>query len=155
MYAGSVSNPKELSALQAEVASLKKKKSTLEDELLEIMEQREQASATVDRITTDRNQAAVESDELTQKVGELTTDIDAELEQHNSARTEIAATVPADLLDLYEKIRAQKGGVGAAALKGGMCEGCHTKLPAKEAERIRSEGGLQRCDNCRRILVVV
>ena len=155
MYAGSVSNPKELSALQAEVASLKKKKSTLEDELLEVMEQREQATGTAERITTERNASAAEAEELTKQVAVLTTDIDAELTDHVAKRTEIAATLPTDLIGLYDKIREQKGGVGAAALKSGMCEGCHTKLPAKEAERIRSEGGLQRCDNCRRILVVV
>jgi predicted nucleic acid-binding Zn-ribbon protein len=154
MYAGAVSNPKELAALQAEVASLKKKKSTLEDELLEVMEQREQASDTLERITGEQQTASTEAAELTTTVGNLTKDIDRELQEHQAKRGELASTLPSDLIELYEKIRAQRGGVGAAALKSGMCEGCHTKLPAKEAERIRSEGGLQRCDNCRRILVV-
>jgi predicted nucleic acid-binding Zn-ribbon protein len=57
-------------------------------------------------------------------------------------------------LSLYDSIRASKNGVGAAALVGGTCQGCHTQLPAREVERMRAEGGLQRCDNCRRILVV-
>lgn len=154
MYAGTVANPKELSALQAEVASLKKKKSALEDELLEVMEQREQATATTERITKERDSASSEVEDLTKTVAALTTDIDADLATHSQKRSEIAATLPGDLLELYDKLRIQKAGVGAAALRNGMCEGCHTKLPAKEAERIRSEGGLQRCDNCRRILVV-
>jgi predicted nucleic acid-binding Zn-ribbon protein len=62
--------------------------------------------------------------------------------------------LPQELVALYEKIRAAKGGVGAAALEQGTCQGCHTKLPAREVERLRAEGGLQRCENCRRILVV-
>ncbi|HET7482851.1 MAG TPA: C4-type zinc ribbon domain-containing protein [Actinomycetota bacterium] len=155
MYAGTVSNPKELSALQAEVASLKTKKSGLEDGLLEVMEQREEATGTLERITADRDAASAEAVELREVVAKLGAEIDAEVNEHEAKRTAIAPTLPSDLLDLYEKLRATKGGVGAAALRQGMCEGCHTKLPAKEAERIRAEGGLQRCDNCRRILVVV
>lgn len=154
MYGGQVSNPKELSALQAEVESLKKKKTGLEDQELEVMEAREQASTTVDNLSGERTQANTEAEELTKKVGELTQDIDAQLQQHSAARADLAGQIPDDILSLYEKIRDQKGGIGAAALEAGTCQGCHTKLPAKEAERVRGEGGLQRCDNCRRILVV-
>ena len=155
MFAGTVSNPKELSSLQAEVESLKRKKGALEDQLLEVMEQRESSAATVERITVEKNQASAESEELTGKVGVLVADIDGQLAQHSSQRDQVAAGLPADLLSLYERIREQKHGVGAAALEQGTCQGCHTKLPQKEIERMRAEGGLQRCDNCRRILVIV
>ncbi|MBW3594584.1 MAG: hypothetical protein KY391_03315 [Actinobacteria bacterium] len=154
MFAGTVSNPKELSSLQAEVESLKRKKNGLEDQLLEVMEARESSSATVARITGERDQASAEAQELTRTVGELVAEIDAQLAQHSSQRDQVAAEIPPDLLSLYEKIRAQKHGVGAAALEQGTCQGCHTKLPQKEIERMRAEGGLQRCDNCRRILVI-
>ncbi|MBA2726068.1 MAG: hypothetical protein H0U53_08770 [Actinobacteria bacterium] len=153
MFSGAVTNSKELSALQAEVESLKRKKSTIEDSLLEIMEQRESTAATLERLTQERDVAEKESAELTRTVDGLISDIDAETSEHEKARGEIAGLVPGDLLDLYEKIREVKGGVGAAALSAGTCQGCHTKIPQKELERIRAEGGLQRCDNCRRILV--
>jgi predicted nucleic acid-binding Zn-ribbon protein len=154
MMSGGVSNPKELSALQAEVESLKRKKVTLEDELLEVMLVREQAAATMDGLTKERDETAAEAATLTTTVGGLTSEISAGLEVHTAARTAIAGEVPADLLKLYEQIRASKGGVGAAALEAGTCLGCHTKLPQRELERMRAEGGLQRCDNCRRILIV-
>ena len=154
MFSGSVSNPKELSALQAEVESLKRKKSGIEDSLLEAMEARDQASGTVESGTTERATAAAEADRLSAQVAELTTDIEAQLQDHRAKRTEIAPSIAGEVLTLYEKLREQKHGVGAAALVAGTCQGCHTKLPAKEVERLRAEGGLQRCDNCRRILVI-
>lgn len=154
MFSGAVSNSKELAALQAEVESLKRKKSSLEDDLLEIMETREGAAGTLERLSAERDEAEKESAELTQTVRSLTSDIDAESAEHQKAREEIAELVPSDLLTLYEKIREAKGGVGAAALTAGTCQGCHTKIPQKELERIRAEGGLQRCENCRRILVM-
>lgn len=154
MFSGTVANPKELSALQAEVASLKKRRSSLEDELLEVMVQREQASATLERITQDRDEAAREAEQLTRTVGGHTQDIDAELGEHSERRDEVTKEIPDDLMALYDRLREQKSGVGAAALEEGTCQGCHTKLPAKEYERVRDERGLQRCENCRRILVV-
>ena len=155
MFSGSISNPKELGALQAEVAMLKRKKGELEDELLEVMLQKDQAGETVARLDGERKEAAAEAEALTAKVGQLTSEIDAELTTHRAARDEIAATLPEDLLKLYDQLRTAKAGVGAAALEGGTCQGCHTKLPAKEIEHLRAQGGVQRCDNCRRILVIV
>ena len=154
MFSGGVSNPKELSALQAEVESLKRKKTALEDELLEAMLGREQATATIDGLAKEREETAAEVSDLTTVVDRLTGDISADFGKHSAARGEIAATIPDDLLKLYEQLRAAKGGVGAAGLEAGTCLGCHTKLPQRELERMRAEGGLQRCDNCRRILVV-
>lgn len=154
LFSGAVSNPKELGSLQAEVASLKRKQSSLEDGLLEVMEQGEQAQATQDRLEGEVRETSTEAEELERKVGELTHDIDSRLSEHSSTRSSIAPEIPDALLKLYETIRAQKGGIGAAALVGGTCEGCHTTLPSMEAQKIRKEGGLQRCENCRRILVV-
>lgn len=154
MFSGSVSNPKELSALQAEVESLKRKKSGIEDRELEAMEAREQATATVESLTREQATASSEAEQLAAKVGGLTRDIDSQLAEHRSQRDDILPAIPDQVLTLYEKLREQKAGVGAAALVGGTCQGCHTKLPSKEVERLRAEGGLQRCDNCRRILVI-
>ena len=154
LFSGGVSNPKELANLQAEVASLRNKKNGVEDHLLEVMEQKEGAAETLERLMGERNAAATEAKELTGTVEGLVSDIDAELGSHGNKRAELATTLPADLLALYDKIRSAKGGVGAAALQGGTCQGCHTKIPQREVEQIRAEGGLQRCDNCRRILVI-
>lgn len=155
LFSGNVSNPKELGALQAEVDMLKRKRSASEDTLLEVMVQKDQTSATLASLSGERENAAREAAELTAKVDALTTEISSELQAHDAKRGEIAATLPDDLLALYDKLRASKGGVGIAALEGDTCQGCHTKLASKEVERIRSEGGLQRCDFCRRILVSV
>lgn len=154
LFSGGVSNPKELSSLQAEVASLRKKQGSLEDDLLEVMEQAEQAQATASNLENEREAASRESKTLSDTVSELTHDIDAQLADHSKTRDEIAPELPEDLLKTYETIRSQKGGVGAAALVGGTCEGCHTTLPAIEVQKIKKEGGLQRCENCRRILVI-
>ncbi len=154
MFSGNVANPKELSALQAEVEMLRRKKGELEDQLLEVMVAKENAAATLQRLEDERSRASSDADRLTNEVAMLMNDIEAQLADHEARRAEIARDIADDVLKLYEQIRASKGGVGAAALEGGTCQGCHTKLPNKEVERLKAEGGLQRCENCRRILVV-
>ena len=154
MYSGQVSNPKELSNLQAEVEMLSRRRSGLEDELLESMVARDAAVSTLQSLSSEREELAISVSELSSDVGRLSGEIESDLAAHQRARDELRSGLPEDLVALYEKIRSAKGGVGAAALERDTCQGCHTKLPAREVERLRAEGGLQRCDNCRRIFVV-
>jgi predicted nucleic acid-binding Zn-ribbon protein len=153
LFSGSVANPRELSSLQAEVEMNRRKHAQLEDDLLEVMVRRDQFDETLRRLESEHEGNSRSAAELGQITRTLTGDIDADLARHEQERARIAADIPGDLFDLYEGIRAQRNGVGAAALRDGTCQGCHTKLPAVEVERMKREGGLQRCDNCRRILV--
>jgi uncharacterized protein len=155
LFSGSVANPKELASLQAEVKMLQGRRAQLEDALLEVMVRRDEIDETLGKLEEERAATATDASRLTEEVRGLVGDIDAELSDHGNTRAELASDIPDDVLALYDRIRAQRGGVGAAALVGGTCQGCHTQLPAREVERLRASGGLQRCDSCRRILVVV
>jgi predicted nucleic acid-binding Zn-ribbon protein len=154
LFSGSVSNPKELSSLQAEVEMLKRQRAGSEDRLLEVMVAHDQANQTLDSLRAERDETAVTAEGLDATVTQIVSEIEAEFRSHERTRSEVAASLPRDLVALYDKLRAGKGGVGAAALERDTCLGCHTRLPAREVERLRAERGLQRCDNCRRILVI-
>ncbi len=56
---------------------------------------------------------------------------------------------------LYEKIRGQQAGIGAAELKQRRCTGCRLELNNVEIARLRSadDDEVLRCEECRRILV--
>lgn len=155
LFSGSVGNPKELGSLQAEVKMLGERRSNLEDELLEIMVRRDEADEMLGKLQEEHAATTRSRGELAETVAGIVEAIAAERAVHAARRSELASDIPEDLMDLYERIRTQKNGVGAAALVGGSCQGCHTQLPAREVERLRAEGGLQRCENCRRILVVL
>jgi predicted nucleic acid-binding Zn-ribbon protein len=63
--------------------------------------------------------------------------------------------LPADLVALYERIRDDSGGLGAALLRSGRCGGCRLELSATERARIKAapKDEVLRCDECRRIMV--
>ena len=156
MYSGSISSPRELQAMQADVEQLERHRSSLEDRELELMERQETLDAEVAELEG-RDAAARASsqrarDDLAAKEGA----IDAELEAELAARTAAAEPLPADLITLYERCRAQAKGIGAARLLGNTCQGCRLTIPASEVDRIRRHANgdtVIHCDNCGAILV--
>ena len=73
----------------------------------------------------------------------------------SDARAAVVADVPADLLALYDKVKAAAGGIGAAMLRRGRCEGCRESLSMAELSEIRTAAPDEviRHEECRRILV--
>ena len=71
------------------------------------------------------------------------------------SRGPLVADLPADLIGLYDKVRDASGGLGAALLRFGRCEGCRLELSgsAKSEVRAAAPDDVVRCEECRRILV--
>ncbi|TDD22087.1 hypothetical protein E1287_40095 [Actinomadura sp. KC06] len=152
---GQVASAKDLGSLQAEIESLQRRQSDLEEVVLEIMERTEEAEGKVAALRTDRSAAQDELSGLTERRDASLREIDEEAGTTSAARTAVAKDVPDDLLALYEKLRGQFGGVGAAKLFRGACQGCHLALNTVDLNRIRSaaEDEVVRCEECRRILI--
>ncbi len=155
MDSGAIANPKDLERMQHELASLERRISTLEDEELEVMEQLEEAQSALVELT-----AAI--DELDARLGELTSardergaSLDAEAATVGAGRGAIIADIPADLLALYEKLRATKNGIAVGELRARQCGGCRLALDAGELAEIRATPAdtVIRHEECQRILV--
>jgi len=153
--AGQVGSPKELENLQHEIESLHRRQSELEDVELEVMEKREVVQGRLDDVRREREQTALTLSETEQRRDTTWAEIDAEVDKTTTQRAELAATLPSELIDLYEKVRASSAGVGAAALRRAQCEGCHLQLNTTDINRIRDAhpDEVLRCEECRRILV--
>jgi predicted nucleic acid-binding Zn-ribbon protein len=153
--AGQVGSPRELENLQSEIASLQRRRSDLEDTVLEVMERREDAQSRLARLVAEREQLTAEITTVTERRDSVLADIDRDVEKTVGERASVVAEIPADLRDLYEKVRAQNGGVGAARLHRGRCEGCHLSLDSASLNAIRDAAPdtVVRCEECRRILV--
>jgi uncharacterized protein len=154
LYDGSVANPKELQAIQAEITNLRARKSRLEDEELGQMERRDDLEGRLPALEKELEEARA-------RVAELETSSERELQEiaraiaeRRSEREKLVLEIDEELLELYEDLRAGKRGVGAAALKDGVCQGCHEKLSPLYLDRLKRAEGVRRCEYCRRILVL-
>jgi len=146
---------RELEALQHEVESLTRRQTVLEDQELELMERREQVQGTIDDLEGRLADAQRRRAETEQRRDAALAEIAAEEEARRQARAPLAARLPADLVALYEKIRDDHDGVGAARLRGGRCGGCRLELSGSERARVRAAAPDEviRCEECRRIMV--
>jgi uncharacterized protein len=153
---GKVTSPKELTAIQEEVASLKRRQVALEDDLLERMEQREALEAELVELDGRRETITAEQGEVTRARDAVLVEIDRDLATEKAAADAVAPRVGGELRALYEQIRRRQGGVGVAALVGDTCQGCRVSISPVELAAIRKlpPEEVKRCENCRRILVV-
>jgi uncharacterized protein len=153
--AGQVSNARELESLQGEVGSLRRRQSDLEEVELDLMERREAAQALRDGAAAEAGKVAADTATVTERRDAALAEIGEQAAKASAARATAAADVPADLLALYDKIRASSGGLGAAPLRRGQCGGCRVLLSTVDLNAIRAAAPDEviRCEECRRILV--
>jgi predicted nucleic acid-binding Zn-ribbon protein len=151
---GSVS-AKEMTNLQHELESLKRRQADLEDQELELMERLEVAETALATARTGQGKAAGDRARAEQLRDDALADITDDTARHEAARTEIAGGVPEQLLALYERIRTQTGSTGAAMLRARQCQGCRLELYGNELSAVRNADPHEvvRCENCGRILV--
>ncbi len=155
LVSGAVGSPKELERLQHEVQSLARRQGELEDQVLELMERRETADAVMQDINRSVERATAEGEEATARRDAAFAEISTALSDDEVERGRLIETLPADLVALYERIRAGSGGTGAAALRQRRCEGCRMELANTDMNRARSAppDEVLRCEECGRILV--
>jgi uncharacterized protein len=152
---GQVGSPKELQNLQHEIETLERRISDLEDAELDVMERLENAQSQLDQLQASIGEHDEGLRELEKRRDEALAEIDAEVRDAESEREQIVSGLPADLLKLYERLRASHGGVGAAALVQRRCQGCRLELNAADLREIAAaaEDEVLRCEECQRILV--
>lgn len=153
--AGLVADPKQLTAMQHEIETLDRRISDLEDEELEVMERLEEAQSTLVALTTELNEIEKDGAGLTQTRDEKSAHIAEEQKGLQAERETLAGELPGDLLGLYDKLRAQFGGVGVGALQHGRCGGCQLNVGAADLARMSQAPAdeVMRCEECNRILV--
>jgi predicted nucleic acid-binding Zn-ribbon protein len=155
LASGAITVAKQLEELQHEVATLTRRQSDLEDQELEVMERAETAQATLDALTGQADALLAERDAAAVARDKAFEEIDAEIARTTAERAEMAATFPEDLLKLYEKLRAEHGGVGAGPIERGRCGGCRLDLMNNEKADIKGApvDEVLRHDECGRIMV--
>ncbi|MCI0687072.1 MAG: C4-type zinc ribbon domain-containing protein [Sporichthyaceae bacterium] len=154
---GQVGSPRELESLQHEIETLQRRQSDLEDVVLEIMERSESCAARLAELTAEQDRLGAELAAAESRRDAQTAELDAEAGGLSEQRKSVVAELPTELVTLYERIRAQQGGVGAAPLRQRRCDGCRLEIGATDLQRFRTAppDAVLRCEECRRILIRV
>ncbi len=146
---------KELEKLQHEVQTLLARRSELEEVELEIMLRIDSIKERLQELKVEEATLKSAAEEIHGRKVAASFAIESEIASLIEERKAITATVDGALLELYEKIRSNNHGTGAAAMREGRCDGCHLAINSVEISRIKTlpSDEVVRCEECRCILV--
>ena len=146
---------KDALGLTSELESLARRQAELEEVELDVMERLEAHTAVLDELEAAHAQVETQRAETTAERDAAFAELDAEAARVRDERAAAADGLDAGLLALYEKLRGQLAGRGAAALVGRQCQGCRMELNPLDLEAIKAAPADQvvRCEECGRILV--
>ena len=153
--ASGTGSAKDLENLQHEVATLERRISELEEVELEVMLRFEDVQEKVKALADQIVSLSIEKDAIEKSANEKLDDINRELEKLKGDRKDCSTSIGAELLTLYEKIRGDRGGVGAAEIVRRRCTGCQLDLTAADVAKYAAmpSDEVIRCEECRRILI--
>jgi len=155
LYSGSVTAPRELEDLQAEIAVFSLQRAEQEEAELEVMQQEEELSAEILRSQADHAAQETLQRESRENLARREADLEAQLQALAEGRSNLTSPVPEPFLRAYERLRSQKSlaGKAVATLEGRACGGCHIALPEMARTRLSKGEEVVQCEPCGRILV--
>jgi predicted nucleic acid-binding Zn-ribbon protein len=153
--AGQIADPRQLQAMQHEIETLDRRISDLEDAELDVLERLETAQTELARVVSELSAIEDEVAKATTARDAAAADITAQQGTSRTEREALVGDVPEPLLTLYDRLRAQREGVGAGAIQHGRCGGCRLDIGAAELARIAAAPSdeVLRCEECNRILL--
>jgi predicted nucleic acid-binding Zn-ribbon protein len=128
---------KDAQGLEHELASLGRRQSDLEDMQLAVMQKLEDQEAVVAELEGERDALATRRAGLEAEREQAVAALDAEAAELATRRERLVASLPEDLLALYEKQRARYG-IGAALLRRGISGGSNVALTGSDLAAIRA-----------------
>lgn len=149
----SAKNPKDAQGLQAELATLAKRKNALEDTELEVMERLAEAEKAVAAAKANRDEMLLKIESLQLAQSQAVAKIQSGLTLLQGTRELLSARIPQDLLELFEQ--KAKRSVAVGRLSSRECGACRMSLTATDYSRVSSlpADELVTCPECQAILV--
>ncbi|MBV9848511.1 MAG: hypothetical protein JO250_02370 [Armatimonadetes bacterium] len=152
LYKGGVTNPKELSNMEKEIAALGRQRADLDGRILELMDRVERAQSDLTAAEERAREADTRRADTVAAFRSRHDTLELELADLTRRRGEAALQIEDKaLLKRYDDIRA-KSGVGIAKIEDGSCGACHMSLPSGMIKAVKEYAEPQRCENCLRLL---
>ena len=152
LYSGSITNAKELYAVQQETGHLRAQQSRQEEMTLEMMD----AADTLRELAKQKSEALQRAEEAWAQLNASSVQRGEQLERKRqetqARRDQFASSIDADLLKRYETLKRSKQGRAVSKVEQSSCQWCRVLLTPGELQRARASRELQLCSNCGRIL---
>jgi len=149
-----VKTNKEYTAMLHEIEGVEREIRLREDQILAEMERAEGLSAEVKAEEEAFKEGEGRAREGGRALDERARTLEQERAHVTAERDAVAATIPSDALELFQRV-ARLRGVAVAEARDGMCQVCHLKLRLQMYAEIKRNDEIQQCPACNRILYYV
>jgi predicted nucleic acid-binding Zn-ribbon protein len=149
-----VKTNKEYTAMLHEIEGVEREIRGREDQILAEMEKSEGLAAEVKAEEEAFKAAEGRSRESGRALDERSRELEAERTRLAAERDTVAATVPGEVLELFQRV-ARLRGVAVAEARDGMCQVCHVKLRPQMFVDIKRNEEILQCPACNRVLYYV
>ncbi|MDQ6766140.1 MAG: C4-type zinc ribbon domain-containing protein [Verrucomicrobiota bacterium] len=142
----------EFRAMGNEIERYEKEIRQIEDQELELMEQVDELKL---QVVAEEKKTAAGRDSIARQMTDLEAKghaLEARLQELTKDRGELASRVDEDILNRFERLFASKGDAAVVALDHEVCTGCHMKITAQTAHRVKGGREIVSCEQCGRIL---
>ena len=142
----------EFRAMGNEIARYEKEIREIEDQELELMDQVDKLKA---EVALEEKKAGAARESIARQVADLSAKekaLQAQLEELSQERAGLASRMDEDVVYRFERLFASKGDAAVVALDHEVCTGCHMKITAQTAHRVKSGREIASCEQCGRIL---
>lgn len=153
LFSGSITNPKELKSIQDEIVILNKKKDSFETDELELMESLDEMKNRMNKFKEQTKKNEIDLIKLKEELDGINGKLETRFSQLSKEREIAKKVVSNGLLEKYNDMVKNKGGIAVARIINGDCSGCRVKLPFEEIETLNLNKELGRCPSCKRMLL--
>lgn len=147
-----VKTSREYMAVQREFESSRRLINDREAELAKLTGAIDQTQASVARHEQEIEGLRQHLDEEARATQTQLAALEEEVAGRRTERAALAARVNKSLVRKYEQIRRQRGGLGLAAARDGVCGGCRMHLPPQLYNILQRAETIEKCPNCQRIV---
>lgn len=142
---------KDYGAASREVDNKRRARSEREDEVIKVMEALEKARGDIDAHEAHVNKLRERVEAEGQRIAEQIAELKTEAAQRATGRDQLVAQIDPALMRRYEHVRKQRGS-SVAAVRKGVCTGCHMSIPPQLNNLLVAAKVIQSCPRCNRIL---
>jgi uncharacterized protein len=152
---------KEYAAILTELNTNKADNSKVESRILEYMEVIEQQKSSCEQLSTDIDKQKQTIEEVSVKAADKIAECEQAITEVEGSWKELAANLPDDVLQLFEKLSDMYDGQAVAQVQQAdgrqasySCGGCFMSVTAETISLLIAKDEISQCKNCGRILVM-
>lgn len=147
-----VKTNQEYHAIQHEIAFAQKEISVHEDRVLQRMMEADELATGLKSAEASLATAQKEADVERRAIAAEHEELRSRVERLKEERAALVASLPPDILSIFELVAQRRHGIAMAEARDGICTICHVRLRPQVFNTVRRNEMVVQCDSCQRIL---